>query len=174
MSSEQSQGQPKRSCLRKPHKITGVTSTHRNQKPAQSRPNHKSIRPHQPTVRSNSCCDIQNTDPEPSQRRATKDDRTTQSHHEVPRRSRPQPQPTVPGSRNQVSKTMVPTPEMCDDPSTLNIIERRIYNEIVKIRREEMLEPTPDNDKRRQFSAKIELADSILQSGLTTIGSIFG
>ena len=46
-----------------------------------------------------------------------------------------------------------PTPETCDDPSKLNRIEKRIYDEITKLREEEKLEPTADDQQCKAFLA---------------------
>ena len=55
-----------------------------------------------------------------------------------------------------------PTPETCDDPSKLNKIERRIYDEIVKIRAEEKLDPTANEEQRQEFLANFKWEQSIL------------
>ena len=44
-----------------------------------------------------------------------------------------------------------PTPETCDDPTNLNKIEKRIYDEIIKVRAEEKLGPSANEDQRKQF-----------------------
>ena len=44
-----------------------------------------------------------------------------------------------------------PTPETCDDPSKLNCIETRIYDEITKLHEEEKLDPTADDQQRKAF-----------------------
>ena len=54
------------------------------------------------------------------------------------------------------------TPETCDVPSTLNKIERRIYDEIVKLRQEEKLDLTQDDELRRQFLANFDWTYTIL------------
>ena len=45
-----------------------------------------------------------------------------------------------------------PTPETCDDPK-LNRIENRMYGEITKLREEEELDPTADDQQRKEFLA---------------------
>ena len=55
-----------------------------------------------------------------------------------------------------------PTPETCDDPSKLNKIERRIYDEIVKLRTEEKLDPTANEEQRQEFLANFKWEQSIL------------
>ena len=55
-----------------------------------------------------------------------------------------------------------PTPETCDDPSKLNKIERRIYDEIVKLRTEEKLDPTANEEQRQEFLANFKCEQSIL------------
>ena len=54
------------------------------------------------------------------------------------------------------------TPETCDDPSKLNRTERRIYDEITKLREEEKLDPTADDQQRKKFLAKFQWENSIL------------
>ena len=54
------------------------------------------------------------------------------------------------------------TTKTCDNPSTLNKVERRNYDEIFKLTQEEKLDPTQDNDQRRQCLANFEWADTIL------------
>ena len=55
-----------------------------------------------------------------------------------------------------------PTPETCDDPSKLNKIERRIYDEIVKLRTDEKLDPTSSEEQRQEFLANFKWEQSIL------------
>ena len=55
-----------------------------------------------------------------------------------------------------------PTPETCDDPSKLNHIEKRIYDEITKLREEEKLDPTADDEQRKTFLANFQWENSIL------------
>ena len=55
-----------------------------------------------------------------------------------------------------------PTPETCDDPSKLNKNERRIYDEIVKLRAEEKLDPTSSEEQRQKFLANFKWEQSIL------------
>ena len=55
-----------------------------------------------------------------------------------------------------------PTPETCDDPSKLNKIERRIYGEIIKLREEEKLDPTVNEEQRQEFLANFQWEQSIL------------
>ena len=55
-----------------------------------------------------------------------------------------------------------PTPETCDDPSKLNKIEKRIYDEIVKLRAEEKLDPTASEEQRHEFLANFQWEQSIL------------
>ena len=55
-----------------------------------------------------------------------------------------------------------PTLETCDDPSILNKIERRIYDDIVKLKQEEKLDPTQDEQQRRQFLANFDWTNTIL------------
>ena len=55
-----------------------------------------------------------------------------------------------------------PTPETCDDPSKLNKIEKRIYEEIVKLREQEKLDPTTNEEQRHEFLANFQWEQSIL------------
>ena len=55
-----------------------------------------------------------------------------------------------------------PTPETCDDPSKLNKIERRICDEIVKLRAEDKLDPTSSKEQRQEFLANFKWEQSIL------------
>ena len=55
-----------------------------------------------------------------------------------------------------------PTPETCDDPSNFNKIEKRIYDEIVKLRAEEKLDPTASDEQRHEFLANFQWEQSIL------------
>ena len=54
-----------------------------------------------------------------------------------------------------------PTPETCDDPSKLNKIERRIYDEIIKLREEEKLDPTVNEEQRQEFLTNFQWEQSI-------------
>ena len=56
-----------------------------------------------------------------------------------------------------------PTPETCDDPSKLNRIERRFYDEIIELREEEKLDPTADDQQRKEFLANFKWENSILE-----------
>ena len=55
-----------------------------------------------------------------------------------------------------------PTPETCDDPSKLNRLEKRIYDEITKLREEEKLDPTADDQQRKEFLANFKWENSFL------------
>ena len=55
-----------------------------------------------------------------------------------------------------------PTPETCDDPSKLNGIEKRTYDDITKIREEEKLDQTADDQQRKEFLANFKWENSIL------------
>ena len=55
-----------------------------------------------------------------------------------------------------------PTLDNCDDPSKLNKIERLIYDEIIKLREEEKLDPTTEDDQRQIFEANFQWEQSIL------------
>ena len=55
-----------------------------------------------------------------------------------------------------------PTPETCDDSLKLNKIERRIYDEIVKLRTDEKLDPTSSEEQRQEFLANFKWEQSIL------------
>ena len=57
---------------------------------------------------------------------------------------------------------MVPNTETCDAPSKLNRIERLIYDEITKLREEEKLDPTADDQQRKEFLANFKWENSIL------------
>ena len=48
------------------------------------------------------------------------------------------------------------TPETCDDPSNLNKIERRINDEIIKLRKDEKLDPTANEEQRQEFQANFQ------------------
>ena len=63
----------------------------------------------------------------------------------------------------ETNRRWYPTPETCDDPSKLNRIERRIYEEITKLREEEKLDPTADHQQRKEFLAKFKWENSILE-----------
>ena len=54
------------------------------------------------------------------------------------------------------------TPEICDDPSKLNKIEKRIYNEIVRLRGKEKLDSTESDEQRQKFAANFQWEQSIL------------
>ena len=62
----------------------------------------------------------------------------------------------------QSSRRWYPTPEACDDPSTLNRVKRRIYDEILKLCEEEKLDPTVDDQHRQAFLANFQWDGSIL------------
>ena len=62
----------------------------------------------------------------------------------------------------ETNRRWYPTPETCDDPSKLNRIERRIYDEITKLREEEKLDPTADDKQRKEFLANFKWENSIL------------
>ena len=49
------------------------------------------------------------------------------------------------------NKRWYPTPETCEDLALLNNIGRRIYDEILKLRELEKLDPKVDDDQRRAF-----------------------
>ena len=55
-----------------------------------------------------------------------------------------------------------PTPETRDDPSRLNNIEKRIYDEIIKLRAEEKLDPTSSEKQREEFLANFQWEQSLL------------
>ena len=55
-----------------------------------------------------------------------------------------------------------PTPQTCDDPSKLNKIEKRIYDEIVKLREQEKLDPTASEEQRHEFLENFQWEQSIL------------
>ena len=59
-------------------------------------------------------------------------------------------------------RQLYPIPETCDDPSKLNKIEKRIYDQIVKLRAEEKLDPTPSEKQRHEFLANFQWEPSIL------------
>ena len=59
-------------------------------------------------------------------------------------------------------KRWYPTPETCDDPDKLNKIERRIYDELIKFREAEKLNPTCDDEQRQAFLDNFSWDDSIL------------
>ena len=62
----------------------------------------------------------------------------------------------------ETNRRWYPTPETCDDPSKLNRIERRIYDEITQLREEEKLDPTADDQQRKEFLANFKCEKSIL------------
>ena len=62
----------------------------------------------------------------------------------------------------ETNRRWYPTPETCDDPSKLNRIERRIYDEITQLREEEKLDPTADDQQRKEFLANFKWENSIL------------
>ena len=55
-----------------------------------------------------------------------------------------------------------PTPETRDDPSKLNKIEKRIYEEIIKLKEQEKLDPTTGEEQRHEFLANFQWEQSIL------------
>ena len=59
-------------------------------------------------------------------------------------------------------KRWYPTPETCDNPDKLNKIERRIYDELIKLREAEKLNPTCDDEQRQAFPKNFSWDDSIL------------
>ena len=59
-------------------------------------------------------------------------------------------------------KRWYPTPETCDDPDKLNKIERRIYDELIRLREAEKLNPTCDDEQRQAFLKNFSWDDSIL------------
>ena len=59
-------------------------------------------------------------------------------------------------------KRWYPTPEICDDPDKLNKVERRIYDELIKLREAEKLNPTCDDEQRQAFLKNFSWDDSIL------------
>ena len=65
-------------------------------------------------------------------------------------------------SGTDTNRRWYPTPETCDDPSKLNRIEKRIYDEITKLREEEKLDPTADDQQRKEFLANFKWENSIL------------
>ena len=54
------------------------------------------------------------------------------------------------------------TPETCDDPSKLNKIEKRIYDEIVELRQQEKLDPKANEEQHNEFLANFQWEQSIL------------
>ena len=54
-------------------------------------------------------------------------------------------------------------PTTCDDPSKLIPIERRIYNETIKFREEEKLDPSVDDHRCRTFLANFQWENSIVR-----------
>ena len=44
-----------------------------------------------------------------------------------------------------------PTPETCSEPEKLNVIERRIYDEILALRELEKLDPSQSDEQRMNF-----------------------
>ena len=54
------------------------------------------------------------------------------------------------------------TPETCDNPSKLNKIEKRIFDEIVKLREQEKLDPTANEEQRHECLAIFQWEQSIL------------
>ena len=50
-----------------------------------------------------------------------------------------------------IGKRWYPTPEPFDDPSKLNKIEKRIYDEIIAFRGKEQLNPTKSDEQRKIF-----------------------
>ena len=62
------------------------------------------------------------------------------------------------------SRKWYPTPETCSDPTKLNKLERRIYDEIIELRSIESLDPTKSPEMREQFLLEFKDAwtDSLL------------
>ena len=54
------------------------------------------------------------------------------------------------------------TPEICDDPSRLNPVERRIHDEITELREKEKLDTRVDDEQRKAFLANFQWENSIL------------
>ena len=61
-----------------------------------------------------------------------------------------------------MDKRWYQTPETCEDPSRLNHIEKRIYDEILKLRELEQLDPTVNVDQRRAFLEQLSWESSQL------------
>ena len=55
-----------------------------------------------------------------------------------------------------ISRKWYPTPETCDDPTKLNKLERRIYDEIIELRRIESLDPTKNAEMREKFLSEFK------------------
>ena len=67
--------------------------------------------------------------------------------------------------QNEVlSRKWYPTPDTCSDPTKLNKLERRIYDEIIELRRIESLDPTKKEETREQFLSEFKdtWTDSLL------------
>ena len=67
--------------------------------------------------------------------------------------------------QNEVlNRKWYPTPETCSDPTKLNPLERRIYDEIIELRKIESLDPTKNEQMREEFLSNFKDAwtDSFL------------
>ena len=55
-----------------------------------------------------------------------------------------------------------PTPETCSSPDQLNVIERRIYDEILALRELEKLDPSKSDEQRMNFLKNFTWDNSLL------------
>ena len=69
---------------------------------------------------------------------------------------------TFPDPTAKSDRRLYPTPEQCDVPSKLNKIEKRIYDEIIKLKTEDKLDPTSSEEQRQKFLANFQWEQSIL------------
>ena len=91
-------------------------------------------------------------DAEQNQKHQTHATGTTQSDQPISGISNVSDQPTVPRAHPQQGQNMVPnTHDTCTDPNPLNSEERRIYDEIVKVRAREKLDLTASDEQRQTF-----------------------
>ena len=85
---------------------------------------------------------------------------TADTHHQLYKGSNQCAQSADPGTRYWI-KTNRRWYSTCDDPCKLNPFERRICDEIVKLRGEETLDPTVDDHQRQSFPANFQRESSI-------------
>lgn len=60
------------------------------------------------------------------------------------------------------AKYWFPTPETCSDPNQLNAIERRIFDEIIKLRQKESNNPQNSEQERQEFLANFNWDNTLL------------
>ena len=121
------------SCIRKEDTTTGVPSPDTNRRHEKPRSDYQPNQSYNHPQPEYDSGYLQDNDPKPSEKPNT-----------------------------DTNRRWYPTPETCDDPSKLNRIEKRVYDEITKLREEEKLDPTADDQQRKEFLANFKWKNSIL------------